>query len=251
MPRVDAIRGILKRYARAAGEAISETVWLTRCIICDAPGAVLCDRCRLRLPFIDRWQACPRCGAPLSRLECTECNTFTLGSLGRTSLPFDGCASIVDHSGDARRIVTGFKDCGERRLGPIIARMMADNLAPAWRTEASAIVYIPDTAKARRLRGFDHSEELARELARLTAVPCLSAFERPANKDQRALTRLGRFANMAGSITVKPEIEATQIAHVILIDDVLTTGATLFAASDALRAAGAATIDCCTFSRVW
>ncbi|MDD7690067.1 MAG: hypothetical protein PUI93_04055, partial [Ellagibacter isourolithinifaciens] len=44
-------------YAEAAAQAVAETLWPTRCAICDEPGELLCERCRSELPFIDLWRA--------------------------------------------------------------------------------------------------------------------------------------------------------------------------------------------------
>lgn len=226
-------------------------LWGTRCIICDTPGAVLCTACRMNLPFIDQWQACPRCGAPFGRLTCTECNSLILSSLGRRETPFDRCVSAIEHAGSARRIVTGYKDAGERRLGTVMARIIADSIPPSWASDDAVLTFIPASAKARRARGFDHGEEMAVAAARSLGISCTPLFERPTGKDQRALSRIERFQNMSGRISVRSPFELPASRRIILIDDVYTTGATLFAASDALRDAGAGTIFCATFSRVW
>lgn len=226
-------------------------LWSTRCIICDTPGTVLCDSCRMSLPYIDQWRACPKCGAPFGRLLCTECNSFTLADIGRHNLPFDRCVSVIEHAGDARRIATGCKDAGEQRLAPIIAQLIADVLPPSWVAAQPVLTFIPATANARRTRGFDHGQAIAEALAERTGLHCRGLFERPSSKDQRALSRKQRFSNMDERFTLSPQARANAPSRVILIDDVYTTGATLFAASDALLEAGIAHIDCATFSRVW
>ena len=59
-------------YAEAAAQAVAETLWPTRCAICDEPGELLCERCRSEPPFIDLWRACPICGAPREMFERVE-----------------------------------------------------------------------------------------------------------------------------------------------------------------------------------
>ena len=65
-------------YLQAAGSCAAELLWPTYCAACGAPGSVLCGQCRRSLAYIDWWRACPRCGAPFGRIQCTECNAVML-----------------------------------------------------------------------------------------------------------------------------------------------------------------------------
>ena len=150
-------------YVRGAAEALAETLWPTRCAVCDAPGEVLCDACRSALPYLDWWRACPVCGAPFGRVQCSECNPVVLGRAGRDTVPYDGCASAVTFGEAPARIVRTYKDQGERRLAEPLACLMARARPPSWRPEA--VTFVPATSAARRRRGFDHAELLARGLA--------------------------------------------------------------------------------------
>lgn len=239
----------IELYGRGAADAIAETLWPTRCAVCDTPGEVLCDACRLNLQYIDWWRACPRCGAPFGRVQCTECNAVLLAASGRDRPPFDGCASAVSYDDAAARVVRTWKDAGERRLVDEMAALMAPMVPPAWRAEHPVVVPVPATSAARRRRGFDHGDELARAVAARLGLPTVPLLARPRSRDQRALARRDRLANMAGRFATLPGASAPPA--VLVVDDVYTTGATLFAASDAARAAGAATVRCLTFARVW
>ena len=84
-------------------------------------------------------------------------------------------------------------------------------------------------------------------IARLCDVPVLAALDRPKTSDQRALGRAERIANLAGRFHALSHVKLP--AHVLLVDDVYTTGATLCSAADALLKAGAETVGCCTFTR--
>ena len=166
-------------YGRAAFEAIAETLWPTRCAVCDVPGAVLCESCKIRLPYLDWWRACPRCGAPLGRAQCTECNATVLAPLESARRPpFASCASSIAFDDAGARIVRAYKDQGERRLAVEMADLMARVIHPAWRAEQPVLVGVPATARAVRRRGFDHVELLARELSAATGMP-LRATPRP------------------------------------------------------------------------
>lgn len=236
-------------YGHAASEALAEVLWPTRCAVCDAPGEVLCDACRRRLPYLDWWRACPACGAPYGRVQCTECNRTMLSGTEYARPPFASCASAVVYAEGAPRIIRAYKDHGERRLAADIARIMLPAAHPTWLAEAQALTAVPATAKARRHRGFDHMAEIAKELSSLTGIPLVHPFARPRNLDQRGLGRAERMANLAGRIRTTPGASIPR--SILLIDDVYTTGATLFSASEALAAAGAKCVRCLTFARVW
>ena len=237
------------RLARAVGLAAIESIWTTRCIICDTPGDTLCPSCRLRLPYIDRWMACPRCGSPHGSLQCVSCNSFSLAEVERTDTPFERCVSAIEYRGMARSIVTGYKDAGERRLSADMAHLMANAIPRSWQTAKPALTYIPADKAARRRRGFDHMSLVADELARQTGLSRVKLLEKLPASDQRGLGRAQRFENMAGSIRIAAGTRSMPEC-VIVADDVYTTGATLFAACDALKAAGAQRVLCITFARV-
>ena len=249
MSRTEHTRSAIARTASFLGEAILETLWPTRCAVCDVPGALLCETCRTHLPYIDWWRACPLCGAPFGRVQCSECNPVMLGASGRTSHPFEGAASALAYETAARRIVSAYKDRGERRLARTMAEIMVPYVAPSWREEASAVTFVPASATAYRNRGFDHAELLAHEVAGELGLPCVGMLQRPKSRDQRRLSRTARLANLEGSMSALSE---AGIPHtVIVVDDVCTTGATLSAAADALKKAGAETVWCLTFARTW
>ena len=176
---------IVGELGRAIGDAALETLWPTRCAVCDAPGALLCDRCRRDLAYIDRWRACPRCGAAWGRLQCTECNPVTLSRLGLARLPFESCVCAVALDDAAHRIATLYKDAGERRLSAVMGSIMADATDPDWLREADAVTWVPASRTAFRRRGFDHAEELARAFAACAGGE-LGAGRPPAARLQRA-----------------------------------------------------------------
>ena len=59
-----------------AKEGVEELLWPTRCVLCDTPGTLLCEECRLEIPYIDALHACPHCGQAHGKLACIDCNSF-------------------------------------------------------------------------------------------------------------------------------------------------------------------------------
>lgn len=231
--------------ARFAGEVVAETLWPTRCAVCDTLGTVLCERCAGALPNVDWWRACHRCGAPFGRVQCDLCNPVSLSRIGREELPYAGCASAVLFDDRAGRVVRVFKDQGEQRLSSVMAAMMTRMVPPDWRFDA--VTFVPATLAAVRYRGFDHARLVARDVAGELGLACTETLARPKTRDQRALTGAQRIANLAGRFHA---IDCAMPRRVLLVDDVYTTGATLCAATDALHEAGCDRVYCLTFARV-
>lgn len=129
--------------------------------------------------------------------------------------------------------------------------------APAledWTQWADALVYVPASLQARRQRGFDHMESIAELCGQRTGLDILSLLSSTRRTlDQRRLTRSERQANRRASFAISPEALRTRNVpgRIILIDDVLTTGATLSAATEALLEEGAREIRAVTCARVW
>lgn len=238
-----------RQLLRAASDAVQETLWTTRCAVCDVPGALLCRSCADALPFIDANRACPRCGAPYGIVQCTECNRTLLAQAGREQLPLDGMVSALGLDDAARRLVTTYKDRGEQRLAGIIGALIAQAVPPSWLRGGAAVTFVPATAAARARRGFDHAERMAQAVSERLSLPCLGILERPHSTDQRLLGRRGRLRNLQQGMSCHPG--ALVPRAVIVVDDVCTTGATLYGAADALRAAGAQRVYGATLARVW
>lgn len=181
------------------------------------PRAIVCSRCARRLAAAD----------PL---------------LGKGPPGLDRAWSSAAHEGVARSLVAALKF---RRLLPV-ADLMAERihwLAPAHML-SGAIVPVPPAAVRLRRRGFDPTGELAAALAErleTTVEPCLV---RRGGGRQVGRRRAERIAH-------PPRIRARCAAprSVLLVDDVLTTGATLTACAQALRAAGAIRVVAVTFAR--
>lgn len=227
-------------------EAALETLWPTRCCLCDRPGKPLCERCQTRLPYIDALWACSRCGAAFGKLVCTECNHYTLSHKGFDALAIDGCRSCVRATANTLRIVSMYKDKGDRALAAPLSEMLSQALPTAWRD--FFLVPIPARPAALKRRGFDHVELITQHLARTTRMHRQNLLVGKDGRDQRTLGASGRAENARGSFGLRNPKDPPK--NVVLIDDVMTTGSTLAAAANTLKAAGVHTVVALTFARV-
>jgi ComF family protein len=159
------------------------------------------------------------------------------------------------------RIVTVYKDGGERRLAgplaelalPAVVRAIDDASVDAA-TQASGapsgdwtLVPVPASRRAVARRGFDHVERLARELAVTSGMHLAPALERRGGRDQRGLGREQRRANVADVFRVPKTDDAPLRA--LLVDDVITTGATLDSAARTLLDAGSEEVRAVALAR--
>jgi len=221
-------------------ERLLEVAYPTRCAGCDFPGALLCDSCREVIRAIRPANACRFCGAPFGEMVCTECwdsefafsETICAGPLVRP----------------LSRLVTIYKDGGERRLAPVMASLLAETLAP-WRKWAQAVVPVPSSPAAISTRGFDHIAFVADALAQTWEIPALPALYSVARGDQRVLGRQARRKNV--SATMRGAKEISLPLKVLLLDDVITTGATVDAAAAELLAHGAGEVRVGALARAW
>jgi predicted amidophosphoribosyltransferase len=190
---------------------------------------------------------CAACGR-VCRAEaviCTRCSRTLAGAapvLSRGPDGIDRAWSSAPHDDVARSLVGALKF---RRLLPV-AGLMADRihwLAPGHLL-GGTVVAVPPAPSRLRSRGFDPAGELAAELAARLEAPLSSCLARRGPGHQVGRRRAER-------IGAPPRVEATREAPrgVLLVDDVLTTGATLTACATALRAAGARRVVALTFTR--
>lgn len=235
------------RFVNGLGRAATEALWPTRCLGCDAPGSLLCTACIASLPAIDQAHACPRCGAPFGSLVCTECTgCLEDGPGGLEALDGVGCYGMYDWPLD--RVLRGYKDRGERRAAGLLAEMLTQAVGAHGAVSWNCVTFVPCTRGAFARRGHDHMEAVARETGRILGLPVLDVLARREVQDQRGLTRLQRAANVRDSLVVVRPLEGLDC---LLVDDVLTTGATLVSAAKTLRQGGAGGVFGACVARAW
>ena len=189
---------------------------------------------------------CPRCGHPMGVYSCRWCELLPPFVRAARSYCWMG-------AGTGTAIVHALKYSGWIRVGPAMAERMSRLSWPAdVMRERSAIVPVPLSISRQRDRGFNQSEVLATHLSKIWGIPVLghALLRRSATRSQTELTPGERLSNVAGAFlvahTARQEVRGE---HLVLLDDVVTTGSTLGACARALFDAGARTISYMTFGR--
>lgn len=204
------------------------------CIGCGREGNYICDLCRRDLPYIDP-PVCPICGRPLNA------DNMCPGCIGQPSA-LDGIRAPFIFNGLIRRAIHELKYNNLRAAAPLLASFLREFFIenPVL---GDILVPVPVHHKRLRERGYNQSSLLAHELGNLCRMPvtddCLvrSKYISP---QARAATAVERLTNTAGAFTCVDKRFAGK--HVILIDDVSTSGATLNACAQTLKSTGAETV---------
>jgi ComF family protein len=207
-------------------------------------GRDLCPACDAALPRIR--MACDTCGLPLrgpiADSRCATCR--------RAPPPLTRVVAPFLYGPPLDRWLPRFKFHHDLAAGRLLSQLMLEACAAAPRPDA--LVPVPLHRSRLRSRGYDQALELAKPIARALALPLrtdLLARVR-ATSAQSSLHAMQRRRNLRGAFGATPNmIDRSPPAHVALIDDVMTTGATLHAAAQALLEAGAARVDAWTCAR--
>lgn len=242
--------GQLVDGARTAARGLVDVLMPPGCIACGTEVLTplgWCPECFADLPLLPAAH-CQRCAVPLPEAWASE-----VACLGCVQDPpaFARTAAAYGYAGPAREVVLAFKGGREAYARPMAAAM-ARAAGPILAPDA---VLVPVPLHRWRLfeRGFNQSLLLARELARLSGgVLVPSALRRRrATRRTRGLGRAQRLREMTGAFEVAPgDRPRLAGARVVLVDDVMTSGATARACAAVLRRAGAAQVDVLVFARV-
>jgi ComF family protein len=207
----------------------------------------VCEECLATPePFVAEY-FCVECQTPFLNAspldEDGRCSLCRLGLSG-----FDAAFSYGEYDGVLRKLIHLFKYGRVYPLAPRLGALLSRAL-PRTAT-FDVIVPMPLHWRRRWQRGFNQSELLAKVLSRRTGLPVVRAVSRrKSTPPQAGLTSAERRVNVSGAFKVGKK-EQVQGRHVLLIDDVLTTGATAGACSAALKRAGAARVTVLTLARV-
>lgn len=238
------------RFARRSGGAVAALLLPRVCVVCgelageQSSGAV-CDPCWSRVRPLPA-PACDRCGHPLHPgADCAWCGT--LPPFVRAARSF--CWAV---DGPSLAIVHALKYAGWRSVAAGMGDRMA-RLDWPWDVvaERTALVPVPLAPVRRRERGFNQSELIADRLSRRWRLPVWpGALSRTrATETQTQLTPGERRVNVRGAFRAPHHAPDLRGSHLVLVDDVVTTAATLNACAAALCDAGARIVSYVTFAR--
>jgi predicted amidophosphoribosyltransferase len=154
----------------------------------------------------------------------------------------DECLALVTYEGPGRRLVTDLKYRNDRRSLGAVAGAMAGLLNPPLPV---VVTWIPTTAARRHRRGYDQAALLARALARRWGRPCRPLLARRPGPAQTGRSRTDRNQGIPLLVRSRGPVSFP----VVLVDDVITTGASVRSAAAVLRAAGAPWIGAVAIAR--
>jgi ComF family protein len=214
-----------RRRARAWADRLHGWLLPPRCVLCLDPG---------QAPTLD---LCPACEAELPVLAPTG-----------AAPPFARVVAPFRYAWPVDALIRGFKYHGQLPHGRVLGTLLAGAVLAGGTPLPQLIVPVPLHPARERERGYNQAWELARVVGRLLDVPIaptLCARTR-ATPPQASLDAAARRANLAGAFAVTRRPGAL---HVAVVDDVLTTGATVAALATALLGAGVKRVDCWTVAR--
>jgi ComF family protein len=216
----------------------------SRCAGCGRPrrgagGGGFCRSCWEGLPRFEAGSTCPRCALPTGGMLCRGCAS--------SEPPVARTVAFGPYEGGLKRLVHVMKFQGfDIAAAPAGARL-ADAVRRSGIDASDAVVAVPSTRDRNRERGYDPGALLAQELGRRLSLRILPALTRVRETPpQSALGASERRSNVAGAFRGRPIAAGRSL---LLVDDVMTTGATVFTAARALRDAGARCVDLAILAR--
>jgi ComF family protein len=223
---------------------VLDVVFPERCVACDvllsAPGGYFCEGCAHEVEEIDA--GCVWCGEPGvdNAPICVRCK--------QSPPKFKFAHAPVVHSGAVARAIQRFKYEGHPELARPLGSMLVARTQTFLKQAPEFLVPIPLHAARYRERGYDQTALLAVEVARVADLQLRDQAltrVRPTSR-QVGQSDAEREENVAGAFEASPKVKG---ARLLLIDDVLTTGATANEAARVLLAAGAEEVQVLTLAR--
>lgn len=204
----------------------------------------------LELLYPSKCVLCTRLLEKEERHLCRKCREETekvRGNLHRGSF-FDHCCSVYYYEKGVASAIKRFKFGAMEQYARCFGELMAQRLTEAGES-FDAITWVPVSAKRKRKRGYDQAEALARVIGRTLSIPVYGTLQKVRHNppQSREKSAAGRRANVLNAYA---PVAAAQISglRLLVVDDVITSGATLNECCRILKMAGAASLICGTFA---
>ena len=238
---------------RSWAVAALDLLYPALCPLCDALLAdgrrdPLCGGCWAMLPRLTP-PLCPRCGASMPSLASSSSAVASCGSCLVEPPAWDWARAAAPYAGLVREALHALKFRGRRALGAPLGDLLVERCATAFPDDVDALVPVPLAPARARERGYNQAALLAERAAPALGLPVRARWltrARP-TAPQSELGADARRANVRGAFRAAP---AAAGRHAVVVDDVLTTGATAAECARALRAAGARAVGVLVVARV-
>lgn len=220
-------------------ESLQAVLYPPTCVLCRAPGAEgldLCVGCSEHLPHNP--SACDRCALPLPPGQgggvCGRCQ--------RAPPPYDRCHGAFLYREPISRLIGGLKFQGRLHQGRLLGELLARSLQGPTLSRPELLIPVPLHPERIRARGYNQALEIARWVARALDLPldARSCRRIRATTAQSDLPLEERRRNLRGAFAL---VRPLQARHVALLDDVVTSGATVSELTGVLKRAGVAQVD--------
>ena len=244
---------MLSDRVRHFGRVVLDLLLPPRCVLCNLPVQVhgqLCGACFAQISFITA-PSCARCGVPFASANQADEDGVCPGCRERPPV-FRQARAALRYDDQARRLILPFKHADRLELAPVLASMM-QRAGAALLARAEVLVPVPLHRRRLYERKYNQAAVLARALgreARRVVLPdALIRSRVTASLDHK--TAEERVMEVEGAFAVRPSRQACITGRtVLLIDDVMTSGATANTCAKALLAAGATAVDVLVAARV-
>ena len=233
----------LAQRARAWGGAWAEALFPASCALCGASGARLCADCRadLEAPLA---QCCPQCAVPLPRpteedRQAEPCGPVPCGHCLSTRPAFDRSLASAQYTAPFDQLIVALKYHADLAQAPLFADLLAARLERQLvaQDRPDLLLAVPLSPERLAERGYNQAGEIARALGRRTGIPVRDVAWRVRHTAAQAQLPLdARRRNVRGAFAVHGDVRERVVG---VVDDVMTTGATLSELARVLKAAGA------------
>lgn len=208
------------------------------CILCNKPikkinTYSLCKDCFKELNFIQ--DGCIKCGKPIIYHSLEKLDLCGCSYCFNKSFYFDKAISCIEYSDISKSMILGFKYKNKTYMAKYISNIMKEKL-DLENIKFDYITFVPLHKKRMRKRGFNQSEKIAKELAKMIDIPILDCIYRKLNTNRLYnLNRKERKIELKNAFLVKENINYANGKNILLIDDIFTTGSTVNEISKLLK----------------